>query len=75
MLIDCDTCPVQGHGCDDCVIAVLLDRPPVPVELDAAERRALHRLAQAGLVPPLQPASDSPDSCRSVGGSPRRRSS
>ncbi len=70
MLIDCERCPVQGHGCPDCVIAVLLDRPPEPVDLDAAERRALHRLASAGLLPPLQPAEPhadhAPDSPASV---------
>ncbi|MGH8959778.1 MAG: hypothetical protein ACRDWT_00985 [Jatrophihabitantaceae bacterium] len=66
MLIDCDTCPVQGEGCPDCVVAFLLDRPPVPVDFDPAERRALRRLAKAGLVPPLQPL---PGSSRSVGGS------
>jgi hypothetical protein len=61
MLIDCERCPVQGHGCPDCVVAVLLDRPPVPVELDPAERRALRQLARAGLVRPLPPQSDSPE--------------
>jgi hypothetical protein len=65
MLIDCETCPVQGEGCPDCVVAYLLDRPPVPVDLDVAERRALHRLAEAGLVPPLQPL---PTMYRSAGG-------
>ena len=57
MLIDCATCPVQGEGCPDCVVAFLLDRPPVPVDLDPAERRALNRLAVAGLVPPPRPGS------------------
>ena len=63
MLIDCHTCPVQGEGCPDCVVAFLLDQPPRAVDLDAAERRALGRLAAAGLVPPLRAA---PDSGRSV---------
>jgi len=54
MLIDCNTCPVQGEGCPDCVVSFLLERPPAPVELDAAERRALDRLAHAGLVPQLK---------------------
>ena len=70
MLIDCATCPVQGEGCPDCVVAFLLDRPAVraptgyartgggtPVDLDPAERRALDRLAVAGLVPPPHPGS------------------
>lgn len=59
MLIDCETCPVQGEGCPDCVVAFLLDRPAVPVDFDPAERQALDRLARAGLVPPLQPVSGS----------------
>jgi hypothetical protein len=67
MLIDCETCPVQGEGCPDCVVAFILDRPPVPVDLDAAERRALRTLARAGLVPPLQPVSVSSRSVRGMG--------
>jgi hypothetical protein len=67
MLIDCETCPVQGEGCPDCVVAFLLDRPPVPVEFDPAVRRALARLARAGLVPPLQPLSASSRSARDTG--------
>ncbi|MGI8760670.1 MAG: hypothetical protein ACR2LF_05120 [Jatrophihabitantaceae bacterium] len=62
MLIDCDTCPVRGTSCHDCVITVLLRRPALPVELDAAERQAIGSLAAAGLVPPLRGA---PDSCGS----------
>lgn len=55
MLIDCDTCIAQGDGCHDCVITVLLGLPAQrPVEFDADEQAALARLADAGLVPPLQ---------------------
>ena len=53
MLIDCDQCAVRGVGCDDCVISVLLG-PPEAVEFDPAERVALVRLADAGLLPPLR---------------------
>ena len=67
MLIDCDTCSVRGAGCADCVITMLLDGPPEPVDLDVAERRALRRLATAGLVPPLQPMSVSSLSVRDAG--------
>jgi hypothetical protein len=67
MLIDCETCPVQGEGCDDCVVAFLLNQPPVPVEFDAAERTALRRLAKAGLVPALPPVSDSSVYVRKLG--------
>jgi hypothetical protein len=59
MLIDCERCPVRGAGCGDCVVSVLLDRPPEPIDLDPAERLALRRLARAGLVPPLRPADRS----------------
>ncbi|TAM87741.1 MAG: hypothetical protein EPN43_09145 [Jatrophihabitans sp.] len=55
MIIDCDTCPVAGEGCPDCVVAFLLDRPRPRVRIDAVERRALTRLASAGLVGALPP--------------------
>jgi hypothetical protein len=54
VLIDCDTCIAPASACHDCVVTVLLDRPPVPVELDASEEAAIDRLAEAGLVPPLR---------------------
>jgi hypothetical protein len=54
MVIDCDRCVVRGDACRDCVITVLLGAPPSGVDLDSAERQALHALAQAGLVPHLQ---------------------
>ena len=54
MLIDCDTCSVQGVHCHDCVITVLLNAPPQQVELDSEEQIAFVSLAAAGLVPPLR---------------------
>jgi hypothetical protein len=72
MLIDCDTCVGRGIHCGDCVITVLLSRPPVPVELDDDERAALGSLAEAGLVPPLRMVpsvrftSDSPRNARGI---------
>jgi hypothetical protein len=54
MLIDCDTCIARGDACRDCVVTVLLDGPPAPVEIDADERAAIGSLAGAGLVPPLR---------------------
>ena len=54
MLIDCDDCTARGAGCDDCVISVLLGPPDQPVQFDPAERVALVRLADAGLLPPLR---------------------
>ena len=68
MLIDCATCPVQGEGCPDCVVAFLLDRPPLRIDLDPAERRALNRLAAAGLVPPAHPGSHAARALRRADG-------
>jgi hypothetical protein len=62
MLIDCDRCAVRGAGCDDCVISVLLGPPDQPVEFDPAERIALVRLADAGLLPPLRLVADPSES-------------
>jgi hypothetical protein len=59
MVIDCARCPARGPGCPDCVIGLFLERRPLPVELDAAERRALRQLARAGLVRAPHPMSDS----------------
>lgn len=54
MLIDCDRCAVRGLACDDCVVTVLLSRPPSGVQLDEDERVAIGVLADSGLVPPLR---------------------
>ncbi len=54
MVVDCDRCEVRGDACQDCVITVLLGAPPSGIDLDGAERRALHTLAEAGMVPHLQ---------------------
>lgn len=65
MLIDCGTCQVRGVACGDCVLTVLWGTPDdaavpavavaaVPVRLDAADRRALAVLADAGLAPRLR---------------------
>jgi hypothetical protein len=54
MLIDCTTCVARGSACPDCVVTVLLQRPPVPVDLDADEQWAIEQLSEAGLVPPLR---------------------
>jgi hypothetical protein len=54
MLIDCETCAGRFVACEDCVINVLLSRPPERVEFDDAEQGAIASLADAGLVPPLR---------------------
>jgi hypothetical protein len=66
MLIDCDTCVARDLACRDCVVSVLLDRPPIPVELDDAEQAAIERLSSAGLVPPLRLVSDSSRNIREI---------
>lgn len=54
MLIDCDTCVARDVACGDCVIGVLLEQHPAPVEFDEAEQAAIGSLVRAGLVPPLR---------------------
>ena len=55
MIVDCDTCPVRGVRCDDCVVTALGHFPVVVLSegelpLDATERRAVDRFVAAGLV-------------------------
>lgn len=55
MVVDCDTCPVRGVRCDDCVVTALGHLPVVVLSegelpLDPAERRAVGRFVAAGLV-------------------------
>ena len=57
MVMDCDTCPVRGLRCDDCVVTALGHRPVVvltdgELSLDMAERRTVDRFVAAGLVSP-----------------------
>jgi hypothetical protein len=53
MTIDCGRCEMRGIGCRDCAVAVIKSRN-VTGGLGEAEVRALHVLADAGLVPPLR---------------------
>jgi hypothetical protein len=66
MLIDCDTCAVRGDACRDCVITMILDSPPQPVELDADEQAAVGSLAAVGLLPPLRLVVGNPLSDRGI---------
>ncbi len=50
MQIDCETCPVRGDACGDCVVTALLGPP----ELDEREGAALVVLADHGLISPLR---------------------
>ena len=64
MKIDCDTCVVRGDACSDCVVSFLTipvrnglrsaDLPHAPIEIDAAQARAMRTLAEAGLAAPLR---------------------
>ena len=55
MVMDCDTCPVRGLRCDDCVVTALGHLPvrsssaDGELPLDAAEQRAVDRFVAAGL--------------------------
>jgi hypothetical protein len=55
MVMDCDTCPVRGVRCDDCVVTALGHLPVVllgdgELALDAGEQWAVDRFVAAGLV-------------------------
>jgi hypothetical protein len=50
MIVDCTTCPVRGQRCDDCVVTVLLAPASAELPLDAAERRVVSTLVNAGLA-------------------------
>lgn len=47
MIVECLTCPVRGHRCDDCVVTVLLGQPgpgllaPGPATLTSPVERTL----------------------------------
>lgn len=56
LTIDCDDCRFQNtDACDDCVVSFICGREPDDaVIIDAAERRAVRLLADAGLLPGLR---------------------
>ncbi len=51
--IDCDSCVMAGtDACDDCIVTFIVNRPARDaVMVDGDQVDALHRLADAGLVP------------------------
>ncbi|MEY3407011.1 MAG: hypothetical protein RL038_72 [Actinomycetota bacterium] len=53
MRIDCGTCPIQGHGCGDCVVNLFWESPTTGLGLWPAEERALKVLAEVGLIRPI----------------------
>ncbi len=55
MIIDCDTCVMDGtSACADCIVPVLLAGTDGRIEVGATEEAALRNLADAGLVAPLR---------------------
>lgn len=52
VLMDCQTCPVRGTRCDDCVVTALfqVEGRSGDLLLDLAERRAVGHFVEAGLV-------------------------
>ena len=50
MIIDCQSCPVRDLHCADCMVTALLVPQGAELPLDAAERAAVTRFAEAGLV-------------------------
>jgi hypothetical protein len=55
MIIDCDTCVMDGtSACADCIVPVLLAGTDGRIEVGATEEAALRNLSDAGLVAPLR---------------------
>ena len=55
MIIDCDTCMMDGTSvCADCIVPVLLAGTNGRIEVGAIEEAALRNLSDAGLVAPLR---------------------
>ncbi|GAA1234438.1 MAG: hypothetical protein ACXVYY_03860 [Oryzihumus sp.] len=50
MIVDCDTCPVRGSQCADCVVTALTAPLSADMPLDRQEQRAVSALVAAGLV-------------------------
>jgi hypothetical protein len=50
VIIDCQTCPVRDLHCADCMVPALLTPGTGELGLDAAERAAVTRFVEAGLV-------------------------
>ncbi len=55
MIIDCDTCVMDGtSACADCIVPVLLAGTDGRIEVGATEEAALRNLSDAGLDAPLR---------------------
>ncbi len=68
MIIDCDTCVMDGtSACADCIVPVLLAGTNGRIEVDATEEAALRNLSDAGLVAPLRLVPRDPDQDAATG--------
>jgi len=58
MIIDCESCVMRDIACRDCVVSVLIEAPPSPLdrgsEIGAEESRVIDLLASRGMIPPLR---------------------
>jgi len=50
VIIDCQSCPVRDLHCADCMVTTLLMPASGELPLDGAERAAVTRFVEAGLV-------------------------
>ena len=62
MIIDCDTCVMDGtSACADCIVPLLLAGTSGRIEVGTEEEEALRNLSDAGLVAPLRLVPRQPD--------------
>ncbi len=62
MIIDCDTCVMDGtSACADCIVPLLLAGTNGRIEVGDEEEEALRNLSRAGLVAPLRLVRRGPD--------------
>ncbi|MEN8235076.1 MAG: hypothetical protein ABFR89_09175 [Actinomycetota bacterium] len=55
MVIDCDTCVMDGTGaCVDCIVPMLLAGSGGPTRIGDDEEMAIQNLADVGLVAPIR---------------------
>ncbi len=55
MIIDCDTCVMDGtDACADCIVPMLLSGTGGPTRIRDDEERAIRNLSDAGLVSPIR---------------------
>lgn len=55
MIIDCDSCVMDGTGaCADCIVPMLLAGSGGPTRIGDDEELAIRNLSDAGLVAPIR---------------------